>query len=298
MVELGFDGRVAIVTGAGGGLGREHARLLASRGARIVVNDVGVSLDGTSTGTNATPGEETVAAIVAAGGEAVLDTNSVTTPEGGEAIVQTALDAFGQVDILVNNAGILRDKTFHHMSDDLVQSVLAVHLHGAFNVTRPAWALMREQQFGRVINTTSSAGLLGNFGQANYAAAKMGLVGLTNVLALEGERYGIKVNAIAPIARTRMTEEIFGSIAELAPSQISPVVVFLAHDDCPVSGNVYSVAGGRVARFFVGATKGFVDPELSPESVRDHLDEIEDRTDYVVLDSAVDELHVLLEALR
>ena len=144
MAELGFDGRVAIVTGAGGGLGREHALLLAARGARVVVNDVGGAIDGT--GTSATPGEETVAAIVAAGGEAVVDTNSVATPEGGEAIVQTALDAFGQVDIVVNNAGILRDKAFHNMSDDLVQAVLDVHLRGAFNVTRPAWRLMREQQ--------------------------------------------------------------------------------------------------------------------------------------------------------
>jgi NAD(P)-dependent dehydrogenase (short-subunit alcohol dehydrogenase family) len=296
MAQLDFDGRVAIVTGAGGGLGREHAKLLASRGARVVVNDVGGAIDGT--GTNATPGEETVAAIVAAGGEAVGDTNSVATPEGGEAIVQTALDAFGQVDIIVNNAGILRDKAFHNMPDDLVQAVLDVHLRGAFNVVRPAWPRMREQQFGRVINTTSNAGLLGNFGQANYAAAKSGLVGLTNVLAIEGARYGIKVNAIAPIARTRMTEELFASVSELDPKQVSPVVVFLAHDDCPVSGNIYSVAGGRVARFFIGVTKGFVDHDLSPESVRDHLDEIEDRSEYFVLDSAGAELQVLLDALR
>jgi NAD(P)-dependent dehydrogenase (short-subunit alcohol dehydrogenase family) len=296
MAQLDFDGRVAIVTGAGGGLGREHAKLLASRGARVVVNDVGGAIDGT--GTNATPGEETVAAIAAAGGEAVLDTNSVATAEGGEAIVQTALDAFGQVDIVVNNAGILRDKAFHNMPDDLVQAVFDVHLRGAFNVTRPAWRLMREQQFGRVINTTSNAGLLGNFGQANYAAAKTGLVGLTNVLAIEGARYGIKANVIAPVARTRMTEELFASVSELDPKQVSPVVVFLAHDDCPVTGHVYSVAGGRVARFFIGLTKGFVDHDLSPESVRDHLDEIEDRSEYFVLDSAGAELHVLLEALR
>jgi NAD(P)-dependent dehydrogenase (short-subunit alcohol dehydrogenase family) len=296
MAELGFDGRVAIVTGAGGGMGREHARLLAARGARVVVNDPGGAVDGT--GTSTTPGEETVAAIVAAGGEAVVDTNSVATPEGGEAIVQTALDAFGQVDIVVNNAGILRDKAFHNMADDLVQAVLDVHLRGAFNVTRPAWRLMREQQFGRVVNTTSNAGLLGNFGQANYAAAKTGLVGLTNVLAIEGERYGIKVNTVAPVARTRMTEELFTSFGgRFEPALVSPVVVFLAHDDCPVSGNIYSVGGGRVARFFVGVTPGYVNRELTPEDVRDHLDEIEDREGYFVLDSAGDELRVIMEAL-
>jgi NAD(P)-dependent dehydrogenase (short-subunit alcohol dehydrogenase family) len=296
MAQLDFDGRVAIVTGAGGGLGREHAKLLASRGARVVVNDVGGAVDGT--GTNATPGEETVAAIVAAGGEAVVDTNSVATAEGGEAIVQTALDAFGQIDIIVNNAGILRDKAFHNMPDDLVQAVLDVHLRGAFNVTRPAWPLMREQKFGRVVNTTSNAGLLGNFGQANYAAAKTGLVGLTNVLAIEGARYGIKANVIAPVARTRMTEELFTTVLEFEPAQVSPVVVFLAHDDCPVTGHIYSVAGGRVARFFIGLTQGFVDRDLSPESVRDHLDQIEDPTDYLVLDSATAELQVLHDALR
>ena len=296
MPELHFDGRVAIVTGAGGGLGREHAKLLAARGARVVVNDVGGALDGT--GTSTTPGDETAAAIRAAGGDAVVDANSVATRDGGEAIVQTALDAFGRVDIVVNNAGILRDKAFHNLTDDLVEAVLDVHLRGAFNVTRPAWRLMREQQFGRVVNTTSNAGLLGNFGQANYAAAKTGLVGLTNVLAIEGARYGIKVNAIAPVARTRMTEELFAGISELGPEQVAPVVALLAHDDCPVSGHVYSVAGGRVARFFVGLTHGFVDGALTPESVRDHLDEIEDRTGYVVLDSAGAELQVLLDALR
>ena len=208
MADLGFDGKVAIVTGAGGGLGREHALLLASRGALVVVNDIGGAVDGTGGG--AGPGQQVVDEIKDAGGEAALDTNSVATPEGGAAIVQSALDAFGRIDIVVNNAGILRDKSFHNMTPDLVDPVLDVHLRGAFYVTQPAWVHMREQSYGRVVVTASSAGLFGNFGQANYGAAKMGLVGLAHVLAQEGERNNIKVNAIAPTAGTRMTREIFG----------------------------------------------------------------------------------------
>src|SRR5206468_3652176 len=151
--------------------------------------------------------------IEAAGGVAVADTNTVATPEGGAAIVQAALDAFGQVDIVVNNAGILQDKTFHNMTADMDRAVIDVHLHGAFNVTRPAWVRMREQGYGRVINTASNSGLLGNFGQANYGAAKMGLVGFTRVLAQEGAKYNIKVNALAPVARTRMTADLLGAMA-------------------------------------------------------------------------------------
>ncbi|HEX5588654.1 MAG TPA: SDR family NAD(P)-dependent oxidoreductase [Acidimicrobiia bacterium] len=297
MADLGFDGRVAIVTGAGGGLGREHALLLAARGALVVVNDVGGALDGS--GTSATPAEQTAAEIVAAGGEAVVDTNSVATPEGGEAIVQSAVDAFGHVDIVVNNAGILRDKAFHNMTDDLVQAVFDVHLRGAFNVTRPAWRLMREQNYGRVVNTTSTAGLLGNFGQANYSAAKSGLVGFTRVLAIEGERHNIKANLISPIARTRMTEEVLGTLVELVdPAQVSPVVAWLAHEECPVTGNIYSVGGGRVSRFFIGLTPGYVNRDLSVEDVRDHFDEINDPEGYVILESAVHELRLLAAALR
>ena len=297
MADLGFDGKVAIVTGAGGGLGRQHALLLARRGALVVVNDVGGAVDGT--GDSATPAEQVVEEIKAAGGEGVADANSVATPEGGEAIVQTALDAFGRIDIVVNNAGILRDKAFHNLTDDLVQPVLDVHLRGGFNVTRPAWARMREQSYGRVVNTSSSAGLLGNFGQASYGAAKMGLVGLTNVLAIEGAKYNIKANAISPIARTRMTEEVLGNLVELVdPALVSPLVAYLAHEDCPVSGNVYSAGGGRVARFFVGLTPGYTNKELSVEDVRDHFDEIDDTEGYVILDLATDELRILARALR
>lgn len=298
MTDLGFDGKVAIVTGAGGGLGRQHAKLLASRGALVVVNDVGGEIDGT--GASATPAEQVVAEIKADGGEAVADAHSVATPEDGEAIVQTALDAFGRVDIVVNNAGILRDKAFHNMEPDMLEAVLAVHLKGAFYVTRPAWRLMREQGYGRVVNTSSSAGILGNFGQSNYAAAKMGLVGLTNVLAIEGERYNIKANAISPIAGTRMTEQVLGPLVELVdPALVSPVVAFLAHEDCPVSGHVYSVGGGRVVRFFVGMNRGYVrkDRPLTIEDVRDHFAEIDDTSEFTVPWQATDELRVLRDAL-
>ncbi len=281
MADLGFDGKVAIITGAGGGLGRQHALLLAARGARIVDLDLGGAVDGTGSDTGAA--QKVVDEIIAAGGEAVADTNSVATPEGGEAIVQKAIDAFGQVDIVINNAGILRDKAFHNMDPDLMNPVFDVHLKGAFHVTRPAFIRMREQGYGRIISTSSAAGLFGNFGQTNYGAAKMGLVGFTRVLAVEGARYNIKANAIAPLALTRMTENLMGPLADkLDPALVSPVVAWLAHADCPVSGEIYSVGGGRVARIFIAETRGYYNKNLTVEDVRDHWDEIRDEQGYAV----------------
>ena len=289
MADLGFDGRVAIVTGAGGGLGREHALLLASRGARVVVNDLGGGLHGEPEGT----GNDAVAVakeIEDAGGVAVADTNSVATANGGEAIVQTALDAYGQVDIVVNNAGILQDKTFHNMTADMDRAVIDVHLLGAFNVTRPAWVRFREQGYGRVVNTSSNSGLLGNFGQANYGAAKMGLVGFTHVLAHEGAKYDIKVNALAPVAATRMTEGLLGAMAErVGPDKVSPIVGWLCHEDCPVSGEIYSAVGGRIARYFVALTPGYYNADLSMEDVRDNFATIRDEKDYIVPNTTGDE---------
>ena len=244
--------------------------------------------------------EQVVEEIKAAGGEAVADAHSVGTPENGEAIVQTAIDTFGRVDIVVNNAGILRDKAFHNMDADMIEAVLTVHLKGAFYVTRPAWKHMREQGYGRVVNTSSSAGILGNFGQANYAAAKMGLVGLTNVLAIEGERYNIKANAISPIAGTRMTGEVLGALQDLLdPALVSPVVAYLAHEDCPVSGNIYSVGGGRVVRFFIGMTEGYLktDSPLTVEDVRDHFEEIDDTSEFTVPWQATDETFLVRDLL-
>jgi NAD(P)-dependent dehydrogenase (short-subunit alcohol dehydrogenase family) len=296
MAELGFDGKVAIITGAGGGLGREHALLLASRGAQVVVNDLGGSVSGV--GGDAGPAQHVADEINAAGGAAVADTNSVSTPEGGEAIVQTAIDQFGRVDIVINNAGILRDKTFHNMTPDLLNPVLDVHLKGAFHVTRPAWIRMREQNYGRVVNTSSNSGLLGNFGQTNYAAAKMGLVGLTRVLAIEGAKYNIKANAIAPVARTRMTEDILGRVGEkLDPALVSPIVAWLAHEDCPVTGEVYSAAGGRIARMFIALTPGYYNPKLTVEDVRDHFDQIRSEDGYIVPRTNSDELSLLVKQL-
>jgi len=296
MADLGFDGKVAIITGAGGGLGREHALLLASRGAQIVVNDLGGSVSGE--GGDAGPAQRVVDEITAGGGIAVADTNSVSTPEGGEAIVQTAIDHFGRVDIVINNAGILRDKTFHNMTPDLMNPVLDVHLKGAFHVTRPAWIRMREQNYGRVVNTSSNSGLLGNFGQTNYGAAKMGLVGMTRVLAIEGAKYNIKANAIAPVAKTRMTEELLGAVGEkLEPRLVSPIVAWLAHEDCPVTGEIYSAAGGRIARMFIGLTPGYYNPKLTVEDVRDHFAEIRSEEGYIVPRTNSDELSLLVKQL-
>jgi NAD(P)-dependent dehydrogenase (short-subunit alcohol dehydrogenase family) len=297
MADLGYDGKVAIVTGAGGGLGREHALLLASRGAQVVVNDLGGSVSGEGGGSEG-PAETTAKEIEDLGGVAVADTNSVATPEGGEAIVQTAIDAFGRVDIVINNAGILRDKTFHNMTADLLDPVLDVHLKGAFFVTRPAWIKMREQNYGRVLSTSSNSGILGNFGQSNYGAAKMGLVGFTRVLAAEGARHNIKVNAIAPVARTRMTEDLLGPLADkLDPALVSPIAAWLVHADCPVTGEVYTAAGGRIARFFIGLTEGYYNAKLTLEDVRDNFEQIRDEEGYIVPTGPGDEFTQLLKHL-
>ena len=295
MADLGFYGKVAIITGAGGGLGRSHALDLARRGALVVVNDLGGASDGT--GHSETAAQKVVDEIKAAGGEAVASYDSVATPEGGAAIVETAVDAFGRVDIIINNAGILRDTSFKNMTPEQVNPVLDVHLRGAFYVTQPAWQRMRDQGYGRIVNTSSAAGIFGNFGQTNYGAAKMGLVGLTRVLAVEGAKNNIKANAIAPVAKTRMTEEILGAAADrLAPELVTPVVTYLAHEECSVSGEVYSVGGGRVARVFVGVTPGHYDAELSAEDVRDNLDQIRAEDGYAVPGDLNEEMMLAFKA--
>ncbi|BBY77410.1 short-chain type dehydrogenase/reductase [Mycolicibacterium parafortuitum] len=276
-----FDGEVAIVTGAGRGLGRCHALELARRGARVVVNDLGSTVDGSGASTSAA--QAVVDEITAAGGTAIAETSSVATEDGGAAIVAAAMDAFGRVDILVNNAGILRDAAFKNMTADQVDAVIAVHLLGAFNVTRAVWPVMRERNYGRIVHTTSGTGLFGNFGQANYGAAKMGLVGMMHVLAIEGARNNIAVNAIAPIARTRMTEDIMGEAGKaMDPELVTPVVVYLAHRDCDRTAHVYSVGGGKVSRVFIGVTSGIEDPALTAESVADSIDTIDDPSAFVI----------------
>jgi NAD(P)-dependent dehydrogenase (short-subunit alcohol dehydrogenase family) len=287
-----FENRVAIVTGAGGGLGREHALLLAERGAAVVVNDLGGSVSGE--GASVAAADTVVAEIEAAGGVAVAEYSSVADPDGGAAVVRKAIDSFGRVDIVINNAGILRDKSFANMDPDLVGPVIDVHLLGAFYVTRPAFVHMKEQGYGRILFTSSGSGLMGNFGQSNYGAAKMGLIGLMNVLRIEGAKYGIKANAVAPIAATRMTEGLFGGIVELfSASQVSPAVAYLVSEECELTGEIWSVGGGSVSRFFVGLTDGYLKhPEKGPLTIEDvaaNLDAIRDDTEYIVPFSSQDE---------
>lgn len=297
MSALGYDGKVAIITGAGGGLGRQHALMMAKRGALIVVNDLGGSIDGV--GSNASAAQIVVDEIKAIGGEAVADHNTVATPEGGQAIVQTAIDTYGRVDIVINNAGILRDKAFHNMTPDLLNPVLDVHLKGAFYVTQPAFVHMREQGYGRIISTSSAAGVFGNFGQTNYGAAKMGLVGFTRVLGVEGARFNIKANAIAPLAMTRMTEDILGALKDkLAPELVSPLVAFLAHEECPVSGQLFSVGGGRVAHVFLGETNGYYSPTLTPEDVQNNWEMITNRENYAVPNNLGEETAMFLSFFK
>ena len=298
MADLGYDGKVAVITGAGGGLGRSHALELAKRGALIVVNDLGGSVDGQ--GGSHTAAQQVVDEIKAAGGEAVANYDSVATPEGGQGIIQTALDTFERVDIVINNAGILRDAAFKNMTPELLEPVIDVHLKGALYVSQPAYRLMREQGYGRIVNTSSASGLFGNFGQANYGAAKAGLAGLTRVLALEGASHGIKVNAIAPIAATRMTQDILGDLAaKVSPDTVSPLVAYLAHEECAVNGHVYSVAGGRVARIFVAETHGVVLSENTAEEIRSKLSLIDemDVERYHLPMSLEDETTIIAKAL-
>jgi len=264
----GVEGRVAIVTGSGGGLGRQHALLFAQRGAKVVVNDLGGSRDGTGAGSEMA--DQVVTEIIDAGGEAVANYDNVATPDGGEAIVQSAVDAFGTVDIVVNNAGILRDVTFHKMDDAQWDAVVKVHLYGTYHVTRAAWPLLREKSYGRVVVTTSTSGLYGNFGQSNYGAAKMGVVGLINTLALEGRKYNVTANAIAPIAATRMTEDIMPTemLSALDPAYVSPLVVHLASEECTDSGEVILAGGGNYARVHYMQAKGAQFAEVpSPDDI-------------------------------
>ncbi|MFH0998530.1 MAG: SDR family NAD(P)-dependent oxidoreductase [Pseudomonadota bacterium] len=257
--EIRFDGKVAVITGAGAGLGRIYALELAKRGAKVVVNDFGGARDGSGRG-SFSPAQEVVNEIKALGGQAVPNYDNVATREGGENIVKTALDTFGTVDILINNAGILRDRSFLKMEPEDWHSVLDVHLHGAFNVTRPAFKVMKENGFGRIIMTTSAAGLYGNFGQSNYSAAKMALVGFMNSLKIEGDKYGIKVNTIAPIAASRLTEDILPPtlLKKSSPEFVAPLVLYLASDRCPVSGRIYNVGMGLFNRAAVVTGPGIV----------------------------------------
>lgn len=243
--ELRYDGRVVIVTGAGGGLGRQHALMFGARGARVVVNDLGGGRTGD--GSSAAAADKVVEEIRAAGGEAIANYDSVTD---GARIVQTALDAFGTVDVVVNNAGILRDVSFHKMTDQDWTLLQDIHLNGTRAVTQAAWSVLRDKGYGRIVMTTSAAGIYGNFGQANYAAAKLGILGLANALAEEGRTKNIHVNTIAPIAASRMTETVFPQelLDRLRPEAISPLVGWLAHQDCTETKGLFEVGAGYIAK--------------------------------------------------
>ncbi len=313
--DLRFDDQVAVITGAGGGLGRQYALLLAARGARVVVNDIGGSVTGDGSGSEAA--SAVVDEIRQAGGHAIADTHSVTSPAGGQAIIDAALETWGRVDIVINNAGIVGDAPFEDMTADRLDPLIDVHLRGAFYVTRPAWAVMRECRYGRILNTCSAAGILGAERMSNYGAAKTGLIGLTRVLAAEGAAHDIKVNAIAPVAYTRMlAHSIDGAqqpddaaaqavmdglvgqyLRELDPALVAPVAAFLTHRDCPVSGEIYTTGAGHVARFFIGRTTGFYRQGLSVEDVRDHLEEIRDETGYTVPRGPAEEMTELFAAI-
>lgn len=253
-----LDGKVAIVTGAGGGIGREHALLLAKEGAKVVVNDLGGARDGS--GSSDALASKVVEEIKAAGGEAVASFDSVATPEGASGLVKRGLDAWGRVDVLVNNAGILRDKSFLKMDEPMWDAVVAVHLKGTFLCSQVfAKQIVAQGGGGRIVNTTSVSGMLGNFGQANYAAAKAGVYGLTRTCSIELQKHRITVNAIAPIAKTRMTEDLpmFQGVDTLTPEHIAPAVLFLASDLCgDRTGHVLAIAGARLYAFKVVETAG------------------------------------------
>jgi NAD(P)-dependent dehydrogenase (short-subunit alcohol dehydrogenase family) len=300
MADIRFDGRVAVITGAGGGLGRTYAVEIARRGGKVVVNDLGGKADGTGAGHSMA--DAVVKEITEAGGEAIANYDSVSTPEGGEAMIQAALERFGTVDIVINNAGILRDKTFAKLAPEDLGIVLDVHLKGAFYVSQPAFRVMKEKGYGRLLFTASGAGIFGNFGQTNYGAAKMGLVGLSNVLAVEGAKSNIKCNVIAPIAKTRLTEQLLGPMADkIAPDCVTPLAVYLVSEHCQLTHEIFDVGGGRYARIFIGMTPGWVKGAGQPASVEEiaaNLDKIRDTKEYVIPDSIAGEMQAVAKALQ
>jgi len=299
MSEIRFDGRVAIVTGAGGGLGRTYAEELARRGAKVVVNDLGGAADGT--GGSASMADAAVEAIRGAGGEAVANYDSVASPEGGQRIVDTALETFGGVDIVINNAGILRDKSFAKLEVADLDAILDVHLKGAFFVTQPAFRVMKERGYGRILFTSSSSGIWGNFGQTNYGAAKTGLLGLSNVLSIEGAKHNIGSNVIAPAAQTRLTAGLGGGGEAdesqkllLDPRQVTALACFLVSEACDLTHEVFAVGYGRVSRVFIGMSPPWFHegegglPSL--EDVRDNLDTIMSTDGFIIPKNTMDEM--------
>lgn len=312
MSGIRFDGRAVVVTGAGNGLGRAHALELGRRGARVVVNDFGGAMDGS--GSSAKPADRVVEEIRAAGGEAVASYDSVASSAGGRRIVEICMDAFGRIDAVVNNAGNLRYAPFDELDDESVEALIGTHLLGAFHVSRPAFRRMRGAGYGRMVFTSSGAGLFGNLQQAHYMAAKAGLLGLCNAVALEGAPLGIRANCVLPVAHTRMAEGTdisilpaehrarmagLGEIRDtMRPEFVTPLVVYLASEACTVSQQAFSAVYGRFARVFVGVTSGWYGPSTVPasaEQVRDQLAQIGDRARYAVPNSVFDEAGMVIE---
>lgn len=282
MPDLRFDDRVAVITGAGRGLGRAYALLLASRGAKVVVNDPGVSLHGQ--GTDGAPAQEVVREIKSAGGEAVACPDSVATSAGGRAIIQAALDHYGRIDILIHNAGNVRRGSLKDLSYEDFDAVLDVHLRGAFHVVRPAFPVMCKAGYGRVVLTSSIGGLYGNQNVVNYSVSKAGLLGLSNVIALEGAAEGVKSNLIIPAAVTRMAEGLdISAYPPMSPELVAPVVGWLAHESCSISGEMLISIAGRVAKAFVAETKGVYRPAWSIEQVGEELNAIRNTDSPLIL---------------
>ncbi len=281
MPECRFDDRVAVITGAGRGLGRAYALLLAARGARVVVNDPGVSLQGE--GADVGPAQAVVNEIATAGGEAVANTDSVATPEGGEAIIDAALKQWGRIDILVHNAGNARPASLKEMSYEDFNAVLDVHLRGAFHVVRPAFPRMCDAGYGRIVLTSSIGGLYGNRDVANYAVSKAGIIGLSNVAALEGEAEGVKCNVIVPAAVTRMAEGIdISAYPPMGPELVAPAVGWLAYESCSVNGEMLVSIAGRVARAYIAETPGVYQGEWSIDEVGQRMDAIRNTEDSLI----------------
>ena len=277
MADIRFDGKVAIVTGAGGGLGKQHALELARRGAKVVINDLGGSMDGS--GGSSAAADAVVAEIKAMGGEAISNGSSVTDDAGVALMVKQTMDQWGRIDVLIANAGILRDKSFAKMTMEDFELVLNVHLMGTVKPTKAVWEIMREQNYGRIVVTTSSSGMYGNFGQSNYGAAKLGIIGFMNTIRLEGQKNNIHINAISPVAATRMTENLMppAILEKLKPEYVTPGVVYLASEDAP-TGAILTAGAGAFALTRLYETEGVYLGEdgLSVEEVRDNWAKISD----------------------
>lgn len=307
-MAIEFDGRVAVITGAGSGLGREYALALAARGAKVVVNDLGGS--GSGVGQSVAAADKVIDEIRASGGTAVSNHDSVATRAGGTRIVETAMDTFGRIDILISNAGFLRDARFDELTDDQIDAVLDVHLKGAFYVGQPAFKIMKQQKFGRLLFTASASGMFGHPWQANYGAAKAGLVGLSNVVALEGKDHGILSNALLPGARTRLANEIDFSfrdeVSDIADAMrrmgppfdpvrlnadwVMPLALFLVSERSQVSHRAFSAVSGRYSEVFIAATEGWAAAERpEPEAIEEHWMQVEDRANYTLPRSVYDE---------